>query len=300
MNKQFNGANNSVCDSLSDRPLDEQSKAPASDGLRGKSPVLIRFAILALALLSVSALSVLAQTPATLTTTGIVVSSHSSTIVLRPEGRPDVLFAFNRFTIKPAAIPLGAVVRVTSALEGDLQVARTVTIVSQPTQPYQPTEPVPADIRSMESDIQKQVRRFGVGIRGGVALDQELVMIGGQARFGPFFNSNFSFRPSLEAGFGEASTLVAINLEGIYRLPLTMRQSKWSTYFGGGIGLNFNKLGLPNGLVASGEDVEIDNFQYDTVLTILVGVQFRSGMFTEIRAGAYGQPTIRIMLGYNF
>ncbi len=264
------------------------------------APVPTRVVTLVLVLLLLSALSLPAQ-PVTVTTTGTVVSSMSATIIVKPEGRTEVLFVMNNQTVKPKTIPLGSTVKVVSAADSEgLQVAQTITIITQAPEKYQPTEPIPAEVREMESEIQKAVRRFGVGVRGGVALDPELVMIGGQARFGPFFSSNFSFRPSLEAGWGESTTLIAVNLEGIYRLPVTMSHGKWSTYFGAGAGLNFNKRGLPSGLVASGSNVEIDTFKYETTLNILVGVQKRSGLFSEVRASAFGKPAIRLFIGYNW
>ena len=78
---------------------------------------------------------------------------------------------------------------------------------------------VPAAVQDAESAVERAVERFGIGISGGVGLDPELVIFGGHATFAPIFNRNVEFRPGVEFGLGEITTLFGVNLEVLYRLP---------------------------------------------------------------------------------
>ena len=44
------------------------------------------------------------------------------------------------------------------------------------------------------------------------------------------------FRPNAEFAFGELTDMVALNLEGAYRLPISFRHGRWSAYVGAGPG----------------------------------------------------------------
>ena len=124
-------------------------------------------------------------------------------------------------------------------------------------------------------------------------------MIGAHARLGPFFSRNLSFRPNVEFGFGEVTKLFAINLEGIYRLPLTEPRSRWSIYVGAGPNLTFMHRNFEE--AAAGENgIDFGEFKFNAGLNILTGVEFRNGMFFEIKATAYTGPHLRLLVGYTF
>ena len=95
---------------------------------------------------------------------------------------------------------------------------------------------VPPEIRRIERDIEREVRRYQVGVRGGVTLDPELVLIGVQAQFGPLFKSGVYFRPGVDFGLGEVTAMFSLNGDVIYRLPFSSQQDRWSTYIGSGLG----------------------------------------------------------------
>jgi hypothetical protein len=161
--------------------------------------------------------------------------------------------------------------------------------------------PVPESVQEVERDIEREVRRWHVGFRAGAALDPELIVIGVQSRIGPVFNRNFFFRPNVEYGFGEVTDLLAFNVEGIYRLPVSARQARWSAYVGAGPAFNFihqnfeRRQGTPR-------DIDFGNFEYDSAFNILAGVQFRRGTFMELRSSVYAEPapSLRVIVGYNF
>jgi hypothetical protein len=182
------------------------------------------------------------------------------------------------------------------------QVALAVRIVDQagapPTTTAQPEEPIPPSVLKAERQIEKQVHRFRGGIRTGVGLDPEVVLFGIQARLGPFFSRDLFFRPNVEFGFGEVTKMFGINLEALYRLPFTPRYGRWSAYLGGGPALNFVHRNFEE--AASGADIDFGDFTFEGGLNLLGGIQYRSGMFLEMRATAWSRPTVRLILGFNF
>lgn len=253
-----------------------------------------------------------AQQPEESTTTGTVVSSSRNTMVIRAEDEVYRLFAFERTTVKPARILTGSRVRVTSVPsdEAGYRLATSVTVTEAATAAArtptgttttQESPVVPPAVRELERDIERQVRRYRVGVRAGVGLDPEVIMVGAQAQFGPFFSPNVFFRPNVEFAFGEVTALFALNPEIIYRLPVSSRQGRWSAYAGIGPGFTFLHQNFER---ESGDGSRIDfgDFKSSTSLNILGGIQYRSGTFVELRASAYADeaPTLRLILGYNF
>jgi hypothetical protein len=222
------------------------------------------------------------------------------------------LFLFDRYTVKPRTIPTGAAVKVTSTpgAEPDVRVATTLAVAggaataeAKPApgqaKPAGEPEAVPASVRRLEDQIERQTRRYGAGVRGGVALDPELILVGVQARLGPFFSRNVSFRPNIEFGWGEVTRQFMINLDGIYRLPFVPRSGRWSPYVGGGPTLGFSHRNFE--AAESGENtVDFGDFEFNGGLGILAGLEFRSGVFFEIKGTVYTTPHLRLIVGYTF
>jgi hypothetical protein len=161
-----------------------------------------------------------------------------------------------------------------------------------------PSEPdvVPLEVRELESSIQRASHKFHLGLSGGVALDPELIVIGVHAQFGPFFNRNLFFRPSVDFDFGEVTKMFGVNAELLYRLPMTSRFEQSSMYFGAGPAFNFAQQSFGH------NDISFSDFRYDSALNILVGVQRRSGLFAEVKASVFANPapSLRLIVGYTF
>jgi hypothetical protein len=238
--------------------------------------------------------------------TGTVVSSTRNTVVIRGEDNQYRLFTFDRGATRPRAIPVGSQVRVTSSATDDpgVRTASSVTIVSPPpaggSTPASQTV-VPPEMRNLERDIERQVRRFQGGVRAGVTLDPELVLIGVQGQVGPFFNPNVYLRPNVEFAFGEVTALFALNLEAIYRLPVSSRAGRWSTYVGVGPGFNFLHQNFERN-DGEGKRIDFGDFHSAVGLNILGGLRYRSGVFVELKTSVYASPapTLRMIVGYNF
>jgi len=241
------------------------------------------------------------------TTEGTVVSASRETMVVRGDDNTHQLFVFERRTQRPRAIPAGTRVSVVSTPGDEPGVRRAVSVTtlaassSSSQASSQSPAPPPREIRELERSIEQQVRRWRLGIRGGIALDPELISFGVQSRIGPIFSRNLTFRPSAEFSWGEVTDMIGLNLDVAYRLPINGRQARWTTYVGGGPALNFVHQGF-DATTGSGRDIEFGNFEFDTALNIVGGVEFRSGTFAEVRTGVYAgpAPTFRLVIGHNF
>ncbi|HYI93880.1 MAG TPA: hypothetical protein VEX68_10075 [Bryobacteraceae bacterium] len=243
------------------------------------------------------------QQEATSVVSGTVVSVSPTTTVIKTEGGNYLLVVFTREATKPRTLAVGSVIRVTT-VPGETpgtRVARSVVIEKPPAPDAAKTSTedaaaVPAEVRKIESDIKRQFRRFRAGLRTGVTLDPELIMIGAHMQMGPIFSSDLFFRPNIEFAWGEVSTMFSINPEVIYRLPVTARAGRWNSYVGFGPGFNF-----VNQSFESGED-RFSDFHSAIGLNLFGGLHNRSGMFVELKASVYSEPapTLRLIVGYNF
>jgi hypothetical protein len=238
---------------------------------------------------------------------GTVVSSSRETLVIRTSENQFRLFVLDRYTVRPPKLTPGARVRVTSTPtdETNVRLATNITLPEEvpPGQSAAAPEQAapPREVRDLERDIQKQVRRFRIGVRAGAALDPELFLFGVHSQIGPFFHRDISFRPNAEFAFGEVTDVIAMNLEAVYRLPISSRQGRWSAYFGAGPALNFINQDFER---SKGESsgVSFSDFTYDTGFNVLTGLQFRKGTFFELKTSLWSKPapTLRLIFGYTF
>lgn len=161
---------------------------------------------------------------------------------------------------------------------------------------------VPAEVRQAEAEVERAVRRFRVGVEGGVGLDPELLMVGAHGAFGPLFVSGIDFRPGIEIGVGELTTLFGINLDVLYSLPGATRQTRWVPYIGAGPNFALSHRGFE-----TEDDPDDDRSRFDFSdtdfnggLNFIAGARTQGGMFIEMKATAYGVSNIRFLVGYNF
>lgn len=150
------------------------------------------------------------------TVEGTVVSSSRNTLVVRTDDDRHQLYIFDRNTTRPRSLAVGTRVSVTSTLtdEAGVRLARTVTPLgegsaspstsassssssSSQAGPVGKQTAPPSEVRDLERDIRRQVRRWRLGVRAGAALDPELFMFGVHSQMGPIFRSDISFRRML-------------------------------------------------------------------------------------------------------
>jgi hypothetical protein len=128
-----------------------------------------------------------------------------------------------------------------------------------------------------------------VGVRAGVSSDPTQFYFGGHVETTPLLD-HVTFRPNAEIGVGDGTTLLALNMEFVYSVPLS--HEPWRVYFGGGPAVNFystgGRSGHGNGSGASGG------------FNVLVGAQHDRGLFVELKVGAIRSPSVKFTVGYAF
>ena len=159
---------------------------------------------------------------------------------------------------------------------------------------------VPPAARQVEQEIEETVERFRIGVIGGVGLDPELVAFGAHAAFAPVFHRNVELRPGVEFGLGEVTTVFAINVDVLYRLPGTTARTRWMPYIG--LGPTF---GLSHRGFETDEDDDRNRFDFSDTdfnggLNFVAGARNQSGLFFELRTTAYGVSNVRLLAGFNF
>ena len=249
------------------------------------------------------------------TTTGVVTSSSPNTLVVKTASGNYILFVYAAQSVRPAHIPDGSTVTVLSALgEEGTHVAQKVTIdsaapaksassASKKSKAAPPADtgvaPMPESVEKVESGINKQIRRFGLGLDGGVGLDPEVILVGINARLGPIFSKDVTFRPSADFGFGEVTKMFQINLDVAYRLPITARNSPWTAYAGAGPNFSFVSQNF-TAAEEGDQSVDFSDLNFKAGLNVNVGMEHRDGLYFEMKAGVWTIPTLRLMVGYHF
>jgi hypothetical protein len=236
---------------------------------------------------------------------GTVSSLSRETMVVRTSDDQFQLFIFDQDTRKPRTLQPGARVRVSSTPtdESGVRLATNVTVLEEAPaaqagkQPASKQATPPPSVSKLEREIKRNVRRWRVGFRAGAALDPELFLFGVHSQIGPIFTRNVSFRPNAEFAFGEVTDLIALNLEAVYRLPITARQGRWSAYAGAGPALNFIHQSF-----SGPRKISFGNFDYETGFNVLTGFQSRRGTFVELKTSLWSHPapTLRLIVGYTF
>ena len=168
---------------------------------------------------------------------------------------------------------------------------------------------VPAGAQQAEDAVERTVERFRIGVEGGIGLDPELIEFGAHAAFAPIFSPDVEFRPGIEFGFGELTTLFGINLDVLYFLPGSTRGTRWMPYIGAGPSFGLSHRGFATDDVDNVDDDEVEepNSRFDFSdtdfnggMNFIAGARNQSGVFFEMKATAYGVSNIRFLAGFNF
>lgn len=125
------------------------------------------------------------------------------------------------------------------------------------------------------------------GVRAGIAADPDQVVVGGHLESpGLTTSGRLRLRPSAEIGIGDDTTIVSANMDFVYVLSLP--DSEWSTYFGGGPSFNIVHDDFAGNDIHGGA-----NF--------IAGFQHTTGLMLELRAGGgQGATGLKVMAGYVF
>lgn len=250
-------------------------------------------------------------------TIGTVTSVGRGSIVVRTD-----LGAYNVFSVGPGTthakpVTVGARVSVVT-LSSDAEAAPNALAIRilpspQGLTPVAASEEdvVPDQVRRLETQIERQARRFRTGLQAGAAFDPTLVSLNAFATLGPFFSRNLQFRPNLEFAFGEVTTLFGIDLDAVYTLPGVPRSIRWAPYIGVGPSFSFTHQGFETQTVTNvdttGGTVKIDNgrfdfsnFDWNNGFNFIVGFKNPTGTFFEMKSTAWGGANIRLLAGFEF
>jgi len=188
-------------------------------------------------------------------------------------------------------------------------------------------QPGQAPAQGVQDSVTEAVKRWNIGVYGGVALDPEMITVGAYGTLGKVFSPAVSFQPGLYLSFGELTTEFGIDLDVTYTLP-GERTSAWHPYIGGGLNFALSHQGFEAPVDNSGsvttptptsstgtttttsttttsteEDTSRFNFSdtsFDTGLNFIVGARRASGVFFEMKATAYGVSSVKLLAGFRF
>ena len=128
----------------------------------------------------------------------------------------------------------------------------------------------------------------GFGIRAGGSAEPNQFYFGGHFDVAEVAKQ-FWFRPNLEIGYGDNLTVVAINGEFVYRVPL--RGKTWETYFGAGPGAVISTL-----------HEDTTNYKSDAGVgfNFLIGLWKPKGFLTEVKFGLGDSPAFKVAVGWSW
>lgn len=121
------------------------------------------------------------------------------------------------------------------------------------------------------------------GVRAGVSGSPDQFFFGLHYETAPLIEQ-IHFKPNLEVGVGNDQTLVAINLEFVGEFPI--KAEPWTFYLGAGPALVIDKV--------------TNNTSTGGGFNILIGVEHRGGLFTELKVGMIDSPSVKFAVGYVF
>lgn len=159
---------------------------------------------------------------------------------------------------------------------------------------------VPPAVQQATETTERVVKRFRIGVSGGVALDPELIDFGAHAAFAPVFNRNVEFRPGIEFGVGELTTLFGINLDVLYFLPGSNGGTRWMPYVGAGPNFSLSHQGFETPADSDQNRFDFSDTDFDGGFNFITGARSQGGVFFEMKATAYGVSNIRLIGGFNF
>jgi hypothetical protein len=239
-------------------------------------------------------------------TVGTVSSIGRGSIVVQTDEGRFVVYAVEPSFIRIPAVEPGARVRVTTATNDNDPAPMALSIETLPARQglAQRSQTAPPDVQRLASEIERQARRFRVGLDAGVALDPELISINAFTTFTPFLQRGIMIRPNVELAFGEVTTLIGLHVEGLYMLPGLRRSIRWAPYVGAG----FSHRGVDedefisdlNAPPVDSDRFDFSQWDWNNGFNFIVGARNPNGTFFEMKGTAWGVASIRMLGGFEF
>jgi len=167
-----------------------------------------------------------------------------------------------------------------------------------------------APAQGAQNAVAETVKKFNIGVQGGISVDPELITVGAFGNFAPIFSPDVAFRPGLYLSFGELTTEFGIDLDFTYTIQSTTG-SNWRPYVGGGFNfaLSHESFSAPpsessdgstDGSTESTDRFDFSDTNFDTGFNFIVGAKRPNGVFFEMKATAYGVSNVKLLAGFRF
>jgi hypothetical protein len=248
---------------------------------------------------------------------GTINAVGRGSFVLRTDDGKFVVYAVDRNTLGAQKLTNGTRVRVTSAADDDDPAPLALAVDALPPReglaPQAGDDNVPASVRQLSSQLERQAKKYRAGIAMGAALDPELISLDAFTTLTPGRSARFAFRPGVEFAFGEVTTLLGLHLDVLFGFPGVRPTTRWAPYFGAGPSFSFSHRSveeeefitgdLPPGTTPTPEEedrFDFSQFDWDNGFNFIVGARTPRGMFLELKATAYGVASIRMLGGFEF
>jgi hypothetical protein len=121
------------------------------------------------------------------------------------------------------------------------------------------------------------------GVRGGISVDPDQFYFGAHLETSPLVDRLY-FRPNVEVGIGDDLTLIAANMEFVYKFSTSRPVN---LYAGGGPALNI--------FMVDDRDSETE-----AGFNALVGIETSRGLFFEFKIGTLDSPDFKFGVGYTW
>ena len=248
---------------------------------------------------------------------GTITAVGRGSFVLRADDGKFVVYAIDRNTVGVPKLTDGTRVRVTTAADDDDAAPLALAVDALPPReglaPQAGDDNVPASVRQLSSQLERQAKKYRAGMAMGAALDPELISLDAFTTLTPGRSARFAFRPGVEFAFGEVTTLLGLHLDVLFGFPGVRPTTRWAPYFGAGPSFSFSHRSveeeqfitgdLPPGTTPTPEEedrFDFSQFDWDNGFNFIVGARTPRGMFLELKATAYGVASIRMLGGFEF
>lgn len=129
--------------------------------------------------------------------------------------------------------------------------------------------------------------QVGFGVRAGVSADPDQFYIGAHGESGPLIHE-IRFRPNVEAGFGDNSTVLALNGEFVRRFGL---EDGYAAVVGAGPAIVIRTFDRP---------MRDDETDVGPGFNFLVGLDFPQNFGVELKVGVIDSPEVKFGVSYTF
>jgi hypothetical protein len=245
-------------------------------------------------------------------TVGTVTSVGRGSIVVHTDQGRFVVYSLQPSFIRIPTIEPGMRVRVTTETSDTDPAPTALSVETLPAQEglaQRTSQTAPPDVQRLQTQIEREARRFRIGLDAGVALDPELISINAFTTMTPFVQQRgLMVRPNVELAFGEVTTLIALNVEGLYMLPGLRRSIRWAPYVGAGPNFTFSHrsvdeedfIGDLDAPPVDDDRFDFSQWDWNNGFNFIVGARNPSGTFFEMKGTAWGVASIRLLGGFEF